>query len=573
MSVVILVGSETGNSLDYGSRLCDDLERLGVESEVFLMDCFPLNRLLEDDLTTLLFVCSTTGDGEEPQNMKKFMKFLLRADLPGDLLTGIDFAVFGLGDSSYEKFNFVGKRVYRRMLQVGGRDFIGFRGEGDERNSKGIEGGWIKWWNVLKEKMGNKATRRIYTESEPLPPRHKLILADSKDLKVERVSAALKCELISCDRVTPFDHFQDTRLLKFKSEKFDFQPGDILNLKPSNDSSDVEELINLMGWDGDIVIYGIEGKNLMVNNESIDFPMNLKTFISDWIDFTRIPSRNIFKTFASLCSLSICEYSQLHYEKLLELSIDDAEYLEYVWRPKRNFLEILKDFQPTLKIEFERILQVFPLIKPRQFSIANYNDGIVELLIALIKEETPRGWREGLCSKWISSQNIKFINHVTSSHGSLNYSIMSSPKISKLFLFATGTGIAPIRSIIKNIKGKEIYLYFGFRSKEKDFYFESEWKELERDGQQNSFKIFSQGSRDKHNKKLYINEMMKSNAEPLTSLTSPEGICCVVAGNSRLNNLIQETLTEIWDINKGNIGKNWLEYLKGTNQYQAETWS
>ena len=77
MTVVILVGSETGNSLDCGSRLCDDLERSGIVSEMFLMDDFPLDRLLEEDLTTLLFVCSTTGDGEEPHNMKKFMKFLL----------------------------------------------------------------------------------------------------------------------------------------------------------------------------------------------------------------------------------------------------------------------------------------------------------------------------------------------------------------------------------------------------------------------------------------------------------------------------------------------------------------
>lgn len=566
MTVVILVGSETGNSLDYGSRLCDDLERSGIVSEMFLMDDFPLDRLLEEDLTTLLFVCSTTGDGEEPQNMKKFMKFLLRADLPAGIFGGIDFGVFGLGDSSYEKFNFVGKRVYRRMLQLGGRDFIGFRGEGDERNAKGVEGGWIKWWGSLKGKL--KGTGRIYNESEPLPPRHRLLVHDTRDTaKPHFESPSMRCELISCDRVTPLNHFQDTRLLKIESDDFKFQPGDILNLKPSNDPKEVEELIDLMGWDGEMQIYGIEGNNFAMMARNIRFPMTLKSFLCDWIDFKRIPSRNIFKTLASLCSLNVCDYSQLHYEKLLEISVDESEYLEYVWRPKRNFLEILKDFQPTLRIEFERILQVFPVIKPRQFSIANYENGRIELLIALVKEESPRGLMEGLCSKWITSQKIKLINHVTISHGSLNYSIISSPKISKLFLFATGTGIAPIRSIIKNIRNKEIYLYFGFRSKANDFYFESEWKELEAANPILRFKIFSQGSRDDPNKKIYINDLIKSNSDPLTSLTSPEDICCVVAGNSRLNKLVQDTLTEIWN------DKKWLEYLKQSNQYQSETWS
>ena len=33
--------------------------------------------------------------------MKKFWRFILRRDLPQESLTGLDFAVVGLGDSSY----------------------------------------------------------------------------------------------------------------------------------------------------------------------------------------------------------------------------------------------------------------------------------------------------------------------------------------------------------------------------------------------------------------------------------------------------------------------------------------
>ena len=62
---------------------------------------------------------------------------------------------------------------------------------------------------------------------------------------------------------------------------------------------------------------------------------------------------------ASLCSHSSGRIKSTSYEKLLELSVEEGEYLEYVWRPKRTILEILKDFQPTLRIEIERIFQVF----------------------------------------------------------------------------------------------------------------------------------------------------------------------------------------------------------------------
>lgn len=119
------MGTETGNSLDFAERCCDELYRCGRESEVVLMDDFPLKLFLEE-CETVLFICSTTGEGEEPLCMRKFSKFLLRADLPSDLLSFMQFAVFGLGDSSYEKFNFVGKRLWRRMQQLGATPLIHF---------------------------------------------------------------------------------------------------------------------------------------------------------------------------------------------------------------------------------------------------------------------------------------------------------------------------------------------------------------------------------------------------------------------------------------------------------------
>ena len=39
------------------------------------------------------------GQGELPDNMKQFWRFLLRKSLPADSLAGVTFAVFGLGDS------------------------------------------------------------------------------------------------------------------------------------------------------------------------------------------------------------------------------------------------------------------------------------------------------------------------------------------------------------------------------------------------------------------------------------------------------------------------------------------
>jgi sulfite reductase alpha subunit-like flavoprotein len=64
-------------------------------------------------------VCSTTGDGEEPKNMKLFWRQLLSRQLSPHTFSGLKYSVLGLGDSSYAKFNYVAKRLFRRLEGLG----------------------------------------------------------------------------------------------------------------------------------------------------------------------------------------------------------------------------------------------------------------------------------------------------------------------------------------------------------------------------------------------------------------------------------------------------------------------
>jgi sulfite reductase alpha subunit-like flavoprotein len=49
------------------------------------------------------YVVSTTGQGEEPDNMRRSWRFLLRRSLPPSSLHLQHFGVLGLGDSSYPR--------------------------------------------------------------------------------------------------------------------------------------------------------------------------------------------------------------------------------------------------------------------------------------------------------------------------------------------------------------------------------------------------------------------------------------------------------------------------------------
>ena len=114
-------------------------------------DYKPIGDLIKQKL--VIFVCSTTGQGDEPENMKTFWKFLLRKTLPSNSLEQINFGVLGLGDSSYQKYNFVGKRLHKRLLQLGGNALVPL-GLGDEQHDLGhdhVIDPWLKsmWKQAL----------------------------------------------------------------------------------------------------------------------------------------------------------------------------------------------------------------------------------------------------------------------------------------------------------------------------------------------------------------------------------------------------------------------------------------
>lgn len=54
--------------------------------------------------TALVLVVATTGNGDAPENMERFWRFIKRRTQPKDLLEGLPFTVLGLGDTNYDKF-------------------------------------------------------------------------------------------------------------------------------------------------------------------------------------------------------------------------------------------------------------------------------------------------------------------------------------------------------------------------------------------------------------------------------------------------------------------------------------
>ncbi len=149
--LAILYGTQTYTSLEVATLLAQRAARRGFLPHVAAMDDFPREKLPEEKL--VVFVCSTTADGEVPQTMFNFWRFLLRRGLPQGVLGDLRFAVFGLGDSSYPKYNAVARRLDVRLQYLGARPFFRM-GLGDDQSELGVWGDFDAWckdgmWDAL----------------------------------------------------------------------------------------------------------------------------------------------------------------------------------------------------------------------------------------------------------------------------------------------------------------------------------------------------------------------------------------------------------------------------------------
>ncbi|KAF8273878.1 flavoprotein-like protein [Lactarius quietus] len=76
--------------------------------------------------------------------MTTLWKSILRSDLPPDIFEDLQYAVFGLGESSYENFCWPAKKLTRRLKQLGARS-ICRRAESDTQHTLGTDGAFEPW--------------------------------------------------------------------------------------------------------------------------------------------------------------------------------------------------------------------------------------------------------------------------------------------------------------------------------------------------------------------------------------------------------------------------------------------
>lgn len=168
--LTVLFASDNGNAETLAKRLANRGKARGLKTMVMAMDDYPLEDLPNEQ--NVVFVTSTAGQGEFPQNGRTFWE-AVRDSTDLDLAT-VKFSTFALGDSHYwprkeDKiyYNKPGKDIHTRVLTLGGTPLTDI-GLGDDQDPDAYQTGYAEWEPKLWQALGVDKVEGLPEEPPPL---------------------------------------------------------------------------------------------------------------------------------------------------------------------------------------------------------------------------------------------------------------------------------------------------------------------------------------------------------------------------------------------------------------------
>jgi sulfite reductase alpha subunit-like flavoprotein len=370
--------------------------------------------------------------------------------------------------SSYNnRFNYPAKKLFKRLLQLGGKPLIP-RGDGDDQHDLGVDGALVPWlkslWDAIFDKWPLEPGLQIISDDTLrmffciilATPSFRIKFLDADNIpEISSINDpnGIMGRVVQNSRLTAPDHFQDIRHVELHASNAHhlYKPGDILLLRPQNKPSNVLKALKILGLENEgqkqfaIVEESFGGQSVPRHWPKV---MTLDFLFTHILDICGRPRRHFFQL------LSFFALSEQHAERLKELASPEGQddLFSYSYAPKRTILEVLLDFPCQIPLDY--LLDLIPEMKPRSFSISSSpycHLNSIHLTVAIIDYKTVlKERRTGVCTSWISDWEPDSLINFSIQRGSLN--IIDDITV-PVILIGPGTGIAPMRSfLIERIK-------------------------------------------------------------------------------------------------------------------------
>jgi len=541
-TLTILYGSQTGNAKGVAKSLAAKASAEGLNVELKSMG--ELKPKAIKNLTHLLIVASTNGEGEAPDDAIALHEFLASKKAPK--LDHLHYSVLALGDTSYEFFCQTGKDFDQFLEKLGAKRIT-------ERVDCDVDydaeaGTWSA--NVIAQ-----AKKLLDVDK---PSSNVVPLANVSSVEEQYTKQApYTAELLLSQKITGRDSAKDVRHVEIDlgDSGITYQAGDALGVWFENSSNLVNELITALRLNSQEMV--------SVVGESIE----LATALQAKYEITQT-SINFVEFWAKL----------VESEKLLALLDDKAALREYA--ANHQVVDVVKSepLPNEVKLSAQTFIEALRKITPRLYSIASAQSEVeeeVHLTVGLVQYQAGDEVRQGGASGFLANGSEEggevkvFIEHND------NFRLPADNE-TPVIMIGPGTGVAPFRAFMQEREATDAsgdnWLFFGDQTFTQDFLYQVEWQNYLKSGLLN--KIDLAFSRDQA-EKIYVQDRLKENASEVFSWLERGAHIYVCGDMSRMAKDVESALLEIIS-EQGQLSQEqattYLKDLRNAKRYQKDVY-
>lgn len=503
--VTVLWGSQTGNAEEVAAACAATLAARGIPARTVSMVDMSIAEL--SAVRRLLVVTSTFGDGGPPDNAADLWARLSEDGVPA--LDGLDYAVFAIGDPSYDDFCGHGRSIDERLGALGATALL--PRVDCEPDCAEPAAAWLERViatlglgeaSVPAPALAAPPTRRLFTRANPV--------------RASLVTNTLLSGKGSAKEVRQFG-------FDLSHAGVAYEAGDSLGVVARNAQAAVTEWLDATGL-GPREVVDLDGQERLLG-DALATSLDITRITPDLLAF--VSERNGDAALATL------------------LRRENKGRLEqFLW--SMHAVDLLRRF--PVHAGADEWMPVLKPLQPRQYSISSSpktSPDEVQLTVSVVRFETETGRRRGGVASTFLADAAGEAPAPIYLQKSPHFRVPADPAAPTIMI-GPGTGIAPFRGFLHDrradgARGRN-WLFFGEQHAASDFYYREELTALHEDGFLTRLDLaFSRDQRQK----IYVQDRMVEHGLELWRWLQDGAHLYVCGDASRMAKDVDDTITAI----------------------------